>query len=197
VVTVGVGDVVVVGVGDVVVVGAVDACVAGDVVGGWDVFACVAGDVVGGWYVFACDDALADAFGCLLAVGEAEADALWVAAVAEETSAAGRDWVGVCPCEPRAKAAPAPPSTSTPMIATSTSGRRRRRGGGPSVPDGGSPGASGGEPLAGVDQASVAWYGGGVAAKSAIEVCVAAKPGTSGMGTAVGAGVPSIAVGAG
>ena len=85
VVGVGVGDVVVVvvvvGVGDVVVVGAVDACVAGD--------------VAGGWVVVACDDALADAFGCLLAVGDAEADALLAAAVAEETSAAGRDWVGV------------------------------------------------------------------------------------------------------
>ena len=138
--TVGVGDDVVgVGVGDVVVVVGV-----GDVV--------VVGDVVGGWVVVACDEALADGFGCLLAVGEAEADALWAAVVAEETSAAGRDWVGVCPCELRAKAAPAPPSTSTPMIAASTSGRRRRRGGGPSVPDGGPPRTSGGEPSAGVDE---------------------------------------------
>ena len=80
------------------------------------------------------------------------------------------------------------------MTAASTSGRERRRGS--PVPDGGSPGASGGEPLAGVDQASVAWYG-GAAAKSAIEVCVGAKPGTSGKGTGVGAGVPSTAVGAG
>ena len=144
VVGVGVGDVVVgVAVGDVVVgVG------VGDVV--------VVGAVVGGWVVVTCDDALADAFGCLLAVGEAEADALLAAVVAEETSAAGRDWVGVCPCELRAKAAPAPPSTSTPMIAASTSGRRRRRGGGPSVPDGASPRTSGGEPSAGVDQTSVA-----------------------------------------
>jgi len=144
VVGVGVGDVVVgVAVGDVVVgVG------VGDVV--------VVGAVVGGWVVVTCDDALADAFGCLLAVGEAEADALLAAVVAEETSAAGRDWVGVCPCELRAKAAPTPPSTSTPMIAASTSGRRRRRGGGSSVPDGGSPRTSGGEPSAGVDQTSVA-----------------------------------------
>jgi len=158
VVTVGVGDVVVgVGAGDVVVVvGVGDVVVgAGDVVVVGAVDACVAGDVAGGWVVVACDDGLADGFGCLLAVGEAEADAL-LAAVAEETSAAGRDWVGVCPCELRAKAAPAPPSTSTPMIAASTSGRRRRRGGGPSVPDRGSPGTSGGEPSAGVDQTSVA-----------------------------------------
>jgi hypothetical protein len=155
VVVVGVGDVVVVGVGDVVVVVLVVVLVVGDVVVVDAVDACVAGDVVGGWVVVA-DDALAGAFGCLLAVGEAEADALLAAAVAEETSAAGRDWVGACPCELRAKAAPVPPSTSTPMIAASTSGRRRRRGGGPSVPDGGSPGTSGGEPLAGVDQTSVA-----------------------------------------
>ncbi len=155
-VTVGVGDVVVgVGVGDVVVVVVVLVVGVGDVVVVEAVDACVAGDVVGGWVVVAYDDALADAFGCLLAVGEAEADALLAAAVAEERSAAGRDWVGVCPCELRAKAAPTPPSTSTPMIAASTSGRRRR-GGGPSVPDGGSPRTSGGEPSAGVDQTSVA-----------------------------------------
>ena len=153
-VTVGVGDVV--GAGDVVVVVGVGDVVVGVgvVVGAVD--ACVAGDVTDGWVVVACDDALADAFGCLLAVGEAEADALLAPVVAEETSAAGRDWVGVCPCELRAKAAPAPPSTSTPMIAASTSGRRRRRGGGPPVPDGGSPRTSGGEPSAGVDQTSVA-----------------------------------------
>jgi hypothetical protein len=160
VVTVGVGDVVVtVGVGDVVV-GAGDVVVlvvgVGDVVVVGAVDACVAGDVVTGWVVVVCDDALADGFGCLLAVGEAEADALLDAVVAEETSAAGRDWVGVFPCELRAKAAPAPPSTSTPMIAASTSGRRRRRGGGSPVPGVGSPRTSGGEPSAGVDQTSVA-----------------------------------------
>jgi hypothetical protein len=154
VVTVGV---VVVGVGVGVVVVGVGVGVVVVGVGVGDVDACVAGDVVGGWVVVACDDALADAFGCLLAVGEAEADALLAAGVAEETSAAGRDWVGVCPCELRAKAAPAPPSTSTPMIAASTSGRRRRRGGGSPVPDGGSPRTSGGEPSARVDQTSVAW----------------------------------------
>jgi hypothetical protein len=162
VLTVGVGDDVVgVGVGDVVVVVGVGAVVVvvvgvGAVVVVGAVDACVAGDVAGGWVVVTCDDALADAFGCLLAVGEAEADALVAGDVTEETSAAGRDWVGVCPCELRAKAAPAPPSTSTAMIAASTSGRRRRPGGGPPVPGVGSPGTSGGEPSAGVDQTSVA-----------------------------------------
>jgi len=151
---VGVGDVVVgVGVGDVVVGVGVGDVVVG--VGVGDVVVVVGvGDVVADWVVVVCD-ALADGFGCLLADGDAVADALVGAVVAEETSAAGRDWVGVCPCELRAKAAPTPPSTSTPMIAASTSGRRRR-GGGPSVPDGGSPRTSGGEPSAGVDQTSVA-----------------------------------------
>ena len=171
------------------------AVVGGAVVGGAVVGWVVVGGAVVGWVVVACDDALADAVGCLLADGDAEADALLVLVTDEICAAGDGVGVGVCPCELRAKAAPAPPSTSTPMTAASTSGRDRRRRG-PAVPDGGSLGASGGEPLAGVDQASVAWYG-GVAAKSAIEVCVAAKPGTSGMGTAVGAGVPSTAVGAG
>ncbi len=167
-------------------------------------------NVFAGWVVVpgCADDALAEAVGCLRVVAEADADALLVL-VTDLICAAG-DWAGVavCPCELRAKAAPAPPSTSTPMIDASTSGRDRRRRGGPPVPAGESPGASGGEPPAGVDQASVAWYG-GVAAEPATAVCVIARPGTGTVGAggprgprgggaaAVGAGVPSTAVAAG
>ena len=208
-----VGDVVVVvvvgvGVGDVVGVVVVGVGV-GDVVAVWvgDVVACVAVDVVTGWVVVpvCAEDALADAVGCLCAVADADADALLVL-VTDEICAAG-DWAGVvvCPCELRAKAAPAPPSTSTPRTAASTTSDRRRRRGGPPVPDGASPVTSGGEPLAGVDQTSVAWYG-GVVPEPATEVCVIARPGTGTVaaggargagGTAVGAGVPSTAVAAG
>ena len=148
-VRVGVGDadvVLVVGVGDVVMVwvGAVVACVAVDVMAGWVIVAVCA------------DVALADAVGCLRGVAEADADAdadALLVLVADEICAAG-DWAGVvvCPCELRAKAAPTPPSTSTPRTPASTSDQRRR--GGPPVPDGASPiTRSGGEPSAGVDQA--------------------------------------------
>lgn len=120
----------------------------------------VAGDVVAGWVVVVvvvvCDDALADAFGCVWAAGEAEADAPLVLGADEICAAGDGVGVGVCPRELRARAAPPPPSTSTPMTAASTSARGRRRRG-PPVSAGGSPGASGGEPLPGVDQASVAW----------------------------------------
>lgn len=192
--SVGVGDVVVVvGVGDVVVGVGVGDVVVGVGVGD-DVVVWV-GDVVTGWVVVpvCADDALDVGVGCLVAV--ADADALVGVPVTEEICAAG-DWAGVvggCPRELRANAAPAPPSTSTPMIAASTSVRRRRRPG-PSVPDGGSVSMIGGEPpsgvpSAGVDQSSVGWYGGEVA-EPATDVCVIARPGTGtvGAGGAMGGG---------
>jgi hypothetical protein len=158
-VDVAVGDVVVgVGVGVRVGVGDADVRVGvGDVVMVWvgAVVACVAVDTMTGWVVVpvCAEDALA--VGCLRGVAVADADAgALVGLVADETCAAG-DWAGVvvCPCEPRAKAAPAPPRTSTPRTPASTSDQRR---GGPPVPDGASPIGSSGEPSARVGPASVA-----------------------------------------
>ena len=99
VVAAGADDVVVVGVGDVVVVGVGDVVAVAVAVG--DVDAYVAEYVLTGWVTPAFDDALVDGFGWF---------ALLAVLVTDETWAAG-DWAGgvVCPCELRAKAAPAPP----------------------------------------------------------------------------------------
>jgi hypothetical protein len=116
-------------------------------------------DVLAGWVVpVNADEALADGFGCLRAVAEAEAEADELVLATDEMSAAGRDWVGGwLPFALSAKAVAAPATTSTPTIDASTSGRdRRRRRGGPAVPDGGPPTTSGGEPPPGAAQASVA-----------------------------------------
>ena len=85
-------------VGGAVVGGAVvgGAVVGGAVVGGAVVGGAVVGGAVVGWVVVACDDALADAVGCLLADGDAEADALLVAAVTEEIFAAGDGTGSAC-----------------------------------------------------------------------------------------------------
>ena len=73
----------------------------GAVVGG-----AVVGGAVVGWVVVACDDALADAVGCLLADGDAEADALLVLVTDEICAAGDGVGVGVCPRELRGRKPP-------------------------------------------------------------------------------------------